>query len=114
MSDTRTCATCGGTGLDHDMDYSGETFEYLKEGIIKLKATGEEIYLTRNENIVFRALLHNMGRYKTREDLLTYLWMTKSKPHTRIVDVYIGYLRKKLGNDSIVSQYYMGYKLNMK
>ena len=49
-------------------------------------------------------LLRHRGRVLTREQILSAVWGYQHDPATNIVDVYIGYLRRKLrgvgGNQS--------------
>ena len=41
-------------------------------------------------------MMQNQGRILTRDMILNRLWMSSVDVDTRIVDVYIGYLRKKI------------------
>ena len=47
----------------------------------------------------------------SREQLLSHVWGYDYDPGSNVVDVYIGYLRKKLGPDSIETVRGMGYRL---
>jgi len=47
----------------------------------------------------------------SREQLLDYVWGYDYNPGSNIVDVYVGYLRKKLGSKLIETVRGMGYRL---
>ena len=47
----------------------------------------------------------------SREQLLSHVWGYDFDPGSNIVDVYVGYLRKKLGADLIETVRGMGYRL---
>jgi two-component system, OmpR family, response regulator len=50
----------------------------------------------------------------TREQLLDRIWGYDCDSGTNIVNVYIGHLRRKLGNDSIETVRGIGYRLKSK
>lgn len=47
----------------------------------------------------------------TRQQLLDLVWGYDYDPGSNIVDVYVGYLRKKLGSKTIETIRGMGYRL---
>jgi DNA-binding response OmpR family regulator len=47
----------------------------------------------------------------SREQLLSHVWGYDFDPRSNVVDVYVGYLRKKLGKERIASVRGMGYRL---
>jgi DNA-binding response OmpR family regulator len=47
----------------------------------------------------------------SREQLLSRVWGYDFDPGSNVVDVYVGYLRKKLGKGRIVNVRGMGYRL---
>ncbi|MBH8551467.1 response regulator transcription factor [Nostocaceae cyanobacterium CENA357] len=51
------------------------------------------------------------GQVISREQLLDYVWGYDYNPGSNIVDVYVGYLRKKLGSKVIETVRGMGYRL---
>jgi len=57
---------------------------------------GEEIRLTPLEFKLLQYLMSNQGRILTRQMILSRIWLYSSDIETRVVDVYVGYLRKKL------------------
>ncbi|MBW4642642.1 MAG: response regulator transcription factor [Goleter apudmare HA4340-LM2] len=53
------------------------------------------------------------GQVISREQLLDYVWGYDYNPGSNIVDVYVGYLRKKLGCNKIETVRGMGYRLRI-
>ncbi len=56
----------------------------------------KEIELTPQEFKLLHYLISNKNRVLTREMILSRVWMYSDEIETRVVDVYIGYLRKKI------------------
>jgi len=54
----------------------------------------------------------NAGRVLSREQLLSHVWGYDFDPGSNVVDVYVGYLRKKFGPESINTVRGMGYRFN--
>ena len=57
---------------------------------------GERIELTQREFAVMEMLATNAGRVVSRAALLEQVWNDNYSGSTNVVDVYVGYLRKKL------------------
>jgi DNA-binding response OmpR family regulator len=57
---------------------------------------GAPVALSPTEFELLVYLLRNQGRLLTREQLLRAVWRYEHDPGTNLVDVYIGYLRRKL------------------
>ena len=51
------------------------------------------------------------GQVLSRQQLLSHVWGYDFEPGSNVVDVYVGYLRKKLGKELITSVRGMGYRL---
>lgn len=68
----------------------------LDEDKIKVTRNGKEIQLTPQEFKLLKFLLKNKGRVVSRDTILERVWGYDSDVETRIVDVYVGYLRKKI------------------
>jgi DNA-binding response OmpR family regulator len=79
---------------------------------------GAAVALSTTEFELLVYLLRNQGRVLTREQLLRAVWRYEHDPGTNLVDVYIGYLRRKLreaGNGReapIVTVRSVGYRLD--
>jgi DNA-binding response OmpR family regulator len=63
---------------------------------MEVKRKGEQIRLTPQEFKLLQYLMSNKGRILTREMILSRIWLYSSDVETRVVDVYMGYLRKKV------------------
>ena len=74
-------------------------------------ADGEEVPLTAREFTLLETFMRHPGQLLTREQLLSHVWGYDHDPGSNVVDVYIGYLRKKLGDEAIETVRGMGYRL---
>lgn len=70
----------------------------LDSKTMEVKRAGESIQLTPQEFKLLQYLMSNKGRILTREMILSRIWLYSSDVETRVVDVYMGYLRKKIDN----------------
>lgn len=61
--------------------------------------SGKNIQLTPQEFKLLQYLMSNKGRILTREMILNRVWLYSPEIETRVVDVYMGYLRKKIDSD---------------
>jgi DNA-binding response OmpR family regulator len=69
------------------------------------------VELSAKEFLLAQTLFQHRGRVLAREQLLSRVWGYDYDPGSNIVDVYIGYLRKKLGPGLIETVRGMGYRL---
>ncbi len=67
--------------------------------------------LPSREFTLAETFFRHPGQVMSREQLLDRVWGYDYNPGSNIVDVYVGYLRKKLGNDLIETVRGMGYRL---
>lgn len=72
---------------------------------------GREIELTAREFALAELFFRHPGQVLSREQILNEVWGYDFDPGSNVVDVYVGYLRKKLGPDSITTARRMGYRL---
>lgn len=63
---------------------------------LEVKRGGKTIQLTPKEFELLKYLMSNQGRILTREMILNRIWLYSPDVETRVVDVYMGYLRKKI------------------
>jgi DNA-binding response OmpR family regulator len=68
--------------------------------------------LSAREFALAEIFMVNAGQVLSREQLLDHVWGMDFDPGSNVVDVYVGYLRKKLGADSIATVRGMGYRFN--
>jgi DNA-binding response OmpR family regulator len=57
---------------------------------------GREIALTAKEFALLAFLMQHAGKVVSRERLLSNVWGYNFEPGTKLVDVYIRYLRRKI------------------
>jgi DNA-binding response OmpR family regulator len=79
----------------------------------KLTVDGVSIELTAREFALAETFLRHPGQVLSREQLLSHVWGFDHDPGSNVVDVYVGYLRKKLGTDRITTVRGMGYRLEV-
>jgi DNA-binding response OmpR family regulator len=73
---------------------------------------GHEVELSAREFKMAEIFMLNPGRVLSREQLLSHVWGYDFDPGSNVVDVYVGYLRRKLGGDAISTVRGMGYRFN--
>jgi two-component system OmpR family response regulator len=95
---SRRAGSAGGDGL-------------LAEGLVSLDPrarrawVGErEVELTAKEFDLLECLLRHRGRVLTRAELKELVWDFSFDAHTKVVDLYVHYLRRKLGDAGDVIQ----------
>jgi DNA-binding response OmpR family regulator len=71
---------------------------------------GREVDLSAREFALAEQFLRNPGRVLSRELLLSRVWGMDFDPGSNVVDVYVRYLRGKLGADHIVTVRGAGYR----
>lgn len=100
-----------------------QTSEVLKVADLELNRKtfrasrgGKDIDLTQKEYELLEYLMSNQGRVLTRDMILNRVWLYSPDVESRVVDVYIGYLRKKIdeGRDKklIESRRGFGYSIH--
>jgi two-component system, OmpR family, copper resistance phosphate regulon response regulator CusR len=67
--------------------------------------------LSAREFSLAETFLRNPGQVLSREQLLSHVWGYDFDPGSNVVDVYVRYLRKKLGADRIETMRGAGYRL---
>ena len=72
---------------------------------------GTAVELTAREFALAEMFFRHPGQVLSREQLLSHVWGYDYDPGSNIVDVYVGYLRKKLGKERISGVRGMGYRL---
>lgn len=97
---------------------TGDTTDVLQIGNVSLNlrtrkamVNGHDIELPAREFTMAEVFFRNPGQVFSREQLLDQVWGFNYNPGSNVVDVYVGYLRKKLGSDLIETVRGMGYRL---
>ncbi len=72
---------------------------------------GADVELTAKEFSLLETFLRHPGQVLSREQLLSHVWGYDFDPGSNIVDVYVGYLRRKLGSARLETVRGVGYRL---
>jgi DNA-binding response OmpR family regulator len=82
----------------------------------EVRRAGSPVRLSTTEFELLSYLLRNSGRVLSREQILRAVWGYEYDPGTNVVDVYVGYLRRKLrqadDKDPIVTVRSVGYRFD--
>jgi two-component system OmpR family response regulator len=74
-----------------------------------------QIHLSRRETALLEHLMRSPGRVLAKEEILEHVWGEVDERDTNLVEVYIGYLRKKLdqpfGTSTVRTVRGQGYQL---
>jgi DNA-binding response OmpR family regulator len=77
----------------------------------RVVVAGRDLELSAREYSMLEVLMRHPGQVMSREQLLAHVWGYDFDPGSNVVDVYIGYLRKKLGAEAIETVRGAGYRL---
>ncbi|MHA6966302.1 response regulator transcription factor [Glutamicibacter bergerei] len=77
----------------------------------RVLVAGKEIELSAREFVLAEAFLRNPGQVLSREQLLSRVWGYDFDPGSNVVDVYVRYLRNKLGGERFETVRGVGYRL---
>ena len=72
---------------------------------------GDAVDLSAREFALAEELVRHAGQVLSREQLLSRVWGYDFDPGSNVVDVYVGYLRQKLGSDRIETVRGVGFRL---
>jgi DNA-binding response OmpR family regulator len=72
---------------------------------------GRAVSLSAREFSLLKAFTDHPGQVLSRQELLSMAWGMDFDPQTNLVDVYVGYLRRKLGEPAIQTIRGAGYCL---
>jgi len=71
---------------------------------------GADDYLTK-PFVLLEYLIRNAGRVIGKAELLDHVWDSAADVAPNAVEVYVGYLRRKIGNDRLITVRGVGYRL---
>lgn len=77
----------------------------------KARVDGRDVDLSAREFALAETFLRNPGQVLSRAQLLSRVWGYDFDPGSNVVDVYVRYLRKKLGAELFETVRGMGYRL---
>lgn len=83
-----------GNGSETSLEASGIWLDLLTR---KASRGGRVVRLPEREAELLAHLMRHAGRVCTREEILSAVWDYEHDPGTNVVQVYVGYLRRKLG-----------------
>jgi two-component system, OmpR family, response regulator len=72
---------------------------------------GRRVNLSEREFSLLRAFVGHPRQVLSRRELLALAWGMEFDPRTNLVDVYVGYLRRKIGEPMIETVRGAGYRL---
>jgi two-component system copper resistance phosphate regulon response regulator CusR len=78
----------------------------------RAQVEGRTVDLSAREFALAETFLRHPGQVLSREQLLSHVWGYDFDPGSNVVDVYVRYLRRKLGAERIVTVRGMGYRLD--
>jgi two-component system, OmpR family, response regulator len=81
----------------------------------RVHRNGHEVELTAREFELLAFLMRHPDQVLSREQILNAVWGFDFDPGTKVLEVYVGYLRRKLGNgtDPIETVRRVGYRLRV-
>ena len=76
-----------------------------------LTLEGRTVELSAREFALAETFMRHPGQVLSREQLLSAVWGRDFDPGSNVVEVYVSYLRNKLGRDRVETVRGMGYRL---
>jgi DNA-binding response OmpR family regulator len=107
----RLRATAGEAGGDALVLEAGGVTLDVRTRRASTEDDGGDVELTAKEFALLETFLRHPGQVLSREQLLSHVWGYDFDPGSNVVDVYVGYLRRKLGSDRFETVRGMGYRL---
>ncbi len=81
-----------------------------------VRRAGQDIVLTPREYALLEYLMHHVGEVVTKSDIIDAVWDSEFEGPLNIIEVYVGYLRRKVDApfavQSIVTVRGFGYRLD--
>lgn len=79
----------------------------------RARVDGRWVELTTREFALAEQFMRHPDQVLTREQLLSRVWGLDFDPGSNVIDVYVRYLRRKLGEDRIETVRGTGYRFNV-
>ena len=98
-----------GTGVRDHLDAGGVHLDLRTR---QAHVDGVRVDLSAREFALAEIFMLNPGQVLSREQLLDHVWGFDFDPGSNVVDVYVGYLRRKFGSCTITTVRGMGYRFN--
>lgn len=77
----------------------------------RVQSAGRDVELSAREFTLLETFMSHPDQVLSREQLLSRVWGYDFDGGSNVVDVYVGYLRKKLGSETVETVRGMGYRL---
>ncbi len=77
----------------------------------KVTVSGDEVTLTAREYAMLEYLIRRPGEVVSKTELLDHVWDAAEQTAANAVEVYAGYLRRKIGRDRLETVRGAGYRL---
>ena len=83
----------------------------LDPALRRVTAAGTEVTLTAREFALLEYLMRHPGEVVSKTELLDHVWDAAMETAPNAVEVYVGYLRRKIGRDRLETVRGAGYRL---
>ncbi len=83
----------------------------LNTGTFEVKKGNKVISLSRKEFSLLEYLMRNTGKVLSKDMIISHVWNYESDILPNTVEVFVGYLRNKIGGDVIKTVRGFGYKI---
>ncbi|WP_067500483.1 response regulator transcription factor [Actinoplanes sp. TFC3] len=83
----------------------------LDPALRKVTVAGEEVVLTAREFALLEYLIRRPGEVVSKTELLDHVWDAALETAANAVEVYVGYLRRKIGRERLETVRGAGYRL---
>jgi DNA-binding response OmpR family regulator len=77
----------------------------------EVSVAGEVVALTQREFVLLEYLMRNPDRAISKAELLDHVWDNAAEVAANAVEVYVGYLRRKVGSERLLTVRGAGYRL---
>jgi DNA-binding response OmpR family regulator len=84
----------------------------LNTNSFEVKKNGKSVELSRKEFALLEYLMRNSGKVVSKENIIAHVWDYESDILPNTVEVFVGYLRDKIGGDVIKTVRGFGYKID--
>ena len=108
LARTRVQLRDDGSGEPGTLEAGGITLDVRTR---RAMAGGDPVDLTAREFTMLETFMRHAGQVLSREQLLAQVWGYDYDPGSNVVEVYVRYLRRKLGEEAIETVRGMGYRL---
>lgn len=84
----------------------------LDSNSFEVKYKGKSVELSRKEFSILEYLMRNVGKVISKDMIIAHVWDYESDVLPNTVEVFVGYLRDKVGKDTIRTIRGFGYKID--